>query len=37
MKALNSAEGEVVLFSVPPMAEGAVEHWLMGMQNAMGA
>ena len=35
MTALNSAEGEVVPFSSPPIAEGAVEHWLLAMQDAM--
>jgi len=35
MKALNSSEGEVVPFTEPPVAEGAVEHWLLDMQKAM--
>ena len=35
MLALISAEAEKVPFTTPPMAEGAVEMWLMAMQNNM--
>ena len=37
MFALVSGEGEVVNFTNPPMAEGAVEGWLLRMQNCMKA